>query len=141
MKRIERGELALQKFRYDNINPRFNGAEVPFILAGSPDSSADSLELPFIEMDWNPGTASAVGTDARTFQYEGVLTFYIFMPKGLNPIAGRNVLADIEESCSYQHKDYPECTVTFGRTRSRPTRTVATADMTVLEVDTNLILR
>ena len=141
MSRLLKGESILQKYRYDEIRPTFKGNPVPFFLMGSPDASNSTVPLPFIEMQWMTGNGRAYGTDLKSFIYNGVLTFSIFMPKGLNPFESISVVSQIEESVTHRFKDYPEGTVTFGGARIRPTRTVGTSEMTVFEVDTNLILR
>ena len=141
MTRIERGELILQKYRYDEINPQVEGTPVEFFLTGSPDASNNRISLPYVEMEWAPGGGVSIGIDTTTFKYKGMLSFYIFMPEGLNPISARSVAATIEEATTHRTKDYPEGTVTFGASRTMPSRTVANSRMTVFEVETCLLLR
>jgi len=141
MTRMLRGEKIIQKFKFDELNPTLKGNVVPFFLMGSPSDSNENVQLPFIEMKWTPGPSRAMSTDAKTFRYDGLLVFYIFMPKGLNPYEAVEVVSQIEEKTTHKFKDYPEGTVSFGAARTRPTRTVDNSEMTVFEVETVLLLR
>jgi len=141
MTRIETGEMMVQKFRYDELNPVFEGDPVEFLLSGSPGASNEDLDLPFIEMEWTPGDGRSIGTSLQTFQYQGSVSFLVFMPKGLPPHKAKSVVGQLEQSLTHAYKDYPEGTVTFGKARIRPIRPVGTSEMTEVTVETNLLLR
>lgn len=141
MSNILTTEALIQKCKFDHIKPTFNGAEVPFILIGSPDDANLKVGLPCVHMDWNSGDEDTVGTDLKTKHYSGTLTFMIFMPDNLNPFEAKSVLSQIGESTTRKIYEYDDGTITFGKSRTRPPRTVVNALMTVFEVEVTLLLR
>lgn len=142
MNRIQKCELMVQKFIYDNLSTQlqYQGQPVPFLLEGSPEASNNELALPFVEAEWTPGTSDAVGTDLRTTDVNGILTFYIFMPPNLNPILAKGLPSDIDEACMRKRAEYPEGVLTFGRSTMMNSRRVGSSDMVVLEVDTRILI-
>ena len=142
MNRIQKCELMVQKFVYDNLSTtlQYQGNPVPFLLEGSPRASNQNIPLPFVEVEWVPGTSDAVGTDLRTTDINGSLTFYIFLPSNLNPILAKGLPSDIDEACMRKRAEYPEGVLTFGRSVMTNSRRVGTSDMVVLEVDTRIVI-